>query len=560
MSLNQVTGEIIKNSIRSAICIDNEYASAYCKPEDIEKYKLNFDEPAKLYASFREDGHCDLDVYQFVDLDTSWKQYMLSNKDLMILDWELDSGQKYDSTLHILKEVIESRKIPFVVIYTNTEDLDSVTKAIIKNFNPITVTNREEILEKLRNKFKRLSDLGDDVPVEEFFDDHENDFYEFFKFYAPAQRAETKDRIIKSFVEKLDIKDNVKDRVETYIEGLLAAESTSSDAFMNLCLAGLSDNRNGSSYPIERIEISNHAIRINGVLLLVYHKSSQGDGIKPEKLFETFSEAIINNPHNYLNVLSLEIKDNLREQFSSIGTKFAQVDERAFLFHANNYRNEDGKFNTASINSFIIKSWVWELEHLKSDTIPTSLAYIGERYSEYEKEFNGINQESKELLSDIVKYASYVSNSVIKNETRALRFGDLFINEPNEFFLCITPHCDCVRPQEKLKNNFYFIKGSIDEDDHNALQKAENGFYSFIHFNNKTYSIKWRCKPFTLYIANNNVGQLNIDYCGVSKSVKYVATLKENYAQRIANESFGYGYRVGIDLPHIKSSECELDD
>ncbi len=118
MSLEEIAKKVIKNAIRSAICIDDEYAPPY--PQ--EDSKLNTEEPFKLYHSFREKGHCDLDIYHFESVEESWKpDYMIPNKDLVILDWELDKGgNKFDSTLLILKDIVESGKIPFVLIYTNT--------------------------------------------------------------------------------------------------------------------------------------------------------------------------------------------------------------------------------------------------------------------------------------------------------------------------------------------------------------------------------------------------------------------------------------------------------
>ena len=87
MSFDEVAKSVIKNSIRSAICIDDKYAAAYSTTTEIAEKKLKLDEPKRLYNSFRELGQCDLDIYQFESLDKSWKKgYMIPNKDLMILD------------------------------------------------------------------------------------------------------------------------------------------------------------------------------------------------------------------------------------------------------------------------------------------------------------------------------------------------------------------------------------------------------------------------------------------------------------------------------------------
>ena len=91
---------------------------------------------------------------------------------------------------------------------------------------------------------------------------------------------------------------------------------------------------------IDRIEIPTLALKLNSTSVIVYHKEAEDreDGIQPEDLFDTSSRAVRNNPHNYLTLLSLEMKDRLREDFSVIGNTFANIDERAFLHHLTDYK------------------------------------------------------------------------------------------------------------------------------------------------------------------------------------------------------------------------------
>jgi hypothetical protein len=72
-----VAKEIIKNAIRSAICIDDLYAAPYSYPDE----NLNFEDPKKLFYSFRKNGHCDLDIYQYTNSEEWTKhKYLLHNK------------------------------------------------------------------------------------------------------------------------------------------------------------------------------------------------------------------------------------------------------------------------------------------------------------------------------------------------------------------------------------------------------------------------------------------------------------------------------------------------
>lgn len=135
-----------------------------------------------------------------------------------------------------------------------------------------------------------------------------------------------------------------------------------------------------------------------------------------------------------------------------------------------------------------------------------------------------------------------------------MRFGDIFFEEKTiEYFMCITPHCDCVKP-EKIESNYYFVKGAV-ATNISAVKHAETGHYSFLYFNNSVISIEWETRPFTVHVKKNDINKMTFNYSGVVKKPVFRTTQKENFTQRISNESFGYGYRVGIDLPHEVSSK-----
>jgi len=123
-----------------------------------------------------------------------------------------------------------------------------------------------------------------------------------------------------------------------------------------------------------------------------------------------------------------------------------------------------------------------------------------------------------------------------------LRFGDVLkgtvkkdINgaetEVIRYFLCITALCDCLHPK-KINNQFWFVEGDIYTNQNKALE------------NNKEF-----CIPFAMDIYENNVSKgIKAQYYQQTVQLEWIASLKENYAQRIANDAFGYPIRVGIDF------------
>jgi hypothetical protein len=546
-TFDEVAKQIIKKSFRSAICIDNEYASAYSLTEN-----LNIDEPRALYNSFREEGYCDLDVFEFSSFETSWKPHMGENKDLLILDWELDAGEQYISTLQILDEVIRAKKIPFVVIYTNTEYIDQVANVIVSKFNPVT----KEQLEAFKAIFNsKMLIVSEEDSID--FDDLLNEsglFFEYINFHSKRLDAEVNilEWIRKCYKIKTAVNAAaIKSKISSFIKEIFGVSSTGRELeFFSFLI--LRDEVVSGNFGIKRIKIERPAYFVdNSTTIIVFPKKDKDGGITPEKLFSEFAQTIISDPHNFISLLSLEFKDNIKENFSRIGVKFSHLNERAFLYHMGNYQT-DGVFNKGTIYDFILRGWIYELFQQKIGEKSLALNFIGKRYAE----LNIANvPEDAELYNELVRYSAYISTSDLsEKENKKLWFGDIFKNDKDEYFLCITPHCDCSIPS-KIKNNYYFIKGAIKTNVKHALSTAEQGYESFIVDDIKSICLEWKRKPFTSYIENPILGKIILRYANVEKALQYVTSLKENYTQRISNEAFAYGYRVGIDLPHLHGAE-----
>jgi hypothetical protein len=548
---NNVAKEIIKSSIRSAICIDDVYAAPYSPQTE----GLNFDDPKELFYSFRKDGHCDLDIYQYTDADQwSKHKYLLHNKDLLIQDWELNINPgpgetKYDNTLTILEDIFKNNIIPFVVIYTNRQDLSEVSKELLNNFNAYNSDDFELVVDEFKSKFKNLSKNCDDI--EGYLEDDEQlkGFHEYIK--SPKNRDDIIDRILNSFIKTLGIDAAQKEKIgKKIISGMKDLGGTESikDAFLLLSHICLSKDRTLEDLVFKntRVNIDRLCYSINGTIVLILHKGNQIDGVNPEDLFEVFSESITNNPHSIINLISMELKDKFREDFSKIGTRFNTIDENAFLYHAQSYYKED-VFQKIPFKNFVVRSWIHELQQKNLDLNLDSFSLIEQEVADH------TFKKGSELELSLANYASMVSCVKLANKTNhKLGFGDIF-KSGNYYFLCITPHCDCFIPS-KINNEFNFIKNLEDKPKlATALEKSEEGFYSFITNGNNAEAIEWACKPFTSHIPSdmNESKVKSITYSGVSYPLEFVCSLKENYAQRISNHSFGQGYRVGIDLPKL---------
>jgi len=173
------------------------------------------------------------------------------------------------------------------------------------------------------------------------------------------------------------------------------------------------------------------------------------------------------------------------------------------------------------------------------------------------KSENGIDELIKEkrdganFQNDLAQLNYYYNRLNIQRKKKdKIKFGDVFISNGDHsyYFLCITALCDCVRP-ENLNHMLYFVKGSKGSIS-DELKKGDQGFSSYLSDEKgNPFVINWTNKPITIHIEESvNVieKEIPINIYGEERKIYYLATIKENYAQRIANNSFSHPMRVGI--------------
>jgi len=140
---------------------------------------------------------------------------------------------------------------------------------------------------------------------------------------------------------------------------------------------------------------------------------------------------------------------------------------------------------------------------------------------------------------------------IVKKEKGKLNFYKIDIS----YLLCITPHCDCLRPG-KINNYFYFVGGKKIKLSQ-GLKKGDTGFISYIKTEKGFNCIEWEKPPFTIYITNENniLNPIECDLMGQKLTLKHLTWQKENYTQRIANESFSHASRVGIEIANNENED-----
>ncbi|MCX6581063.1 MAG: response regulator receiver domain [Candidatus Aminicenantes bacterium] len=570
MNFDSAAKEIVANSIRSAICIDDEFVEPY---EEARGNVKNVNTPKQLRELFRK-SNCSLDVYTYKgypELETE-SEFVFKNRDLLILDWKLTDGPiKFKDALDILKDAVENPSLAFVLIYTNEQDLDDIEMQIRSFFNRKTESTKEsnrriynQLLSCLDEEFF-LKENSDSIPesAEAFFKDNKikGVFKEFF-MNGPSDEA------VKDF--KAVIRDyfgSQPDQQKIGAEFLKRFEETvkklyGCDNLFKGCEQIEFYNRNTYISPkpfhpdiyCHKLHGQLHALWVNNTYITIFNKIDT-----PDTVYKNFSSYLCCSPGNIMTLIALEMKNNFRENSGKVGKNLLAVDELAFFHHRRTLSDEEEFYD------FLRNNWKHQVAsfHLNSDSkvFPVMDEYIDKNRinDTIDKRKNGDKEESfrQELAKLNFQYSFHHTE---RKERDYLRFGDIFSVQNSAeaididgYLLNITAHCDCLRP-DKINYYFHFVSGKIDSLK-NALKyiNNEDDCFSFFCPKNTPLCISWEIKPFTIFIPEEKRRfspgfPIEIEIGKESKYLFYEGALLENYAQRIANKAFAHAARVGIDL------------
>jgi len=568
MDFNTVAKEIVSDSICSALCIDNAFDEPYA-PTDYPE-KDSFKIPKELYESFKAQN-CILDIYKYIDLK-DWegkRESILKNKDLLILDWELTDGDPpYKDALEILLEAVKTESLPFVYIYTQEIDLDKVILNICAYFSG---TTSEDLRQKYESLCEELEDTTD-IPEVEDSD----------KLLSGMKE------ICKEILIKGDLSEDIEDEIFGYLQKELDTDLGGAKRYYRtLCKIGQkhfeTETRDDIFKPIGIIlnpshcreepvsEIDIHPISDEQYAYLIHNtivkistkKLSTTEGIKsdvvsPEEVYSDLSRTIWKRPRNFLALLGLEMRNLYRGRSSVIGKDLNEIDEIAFFKHQKSFEDTDEQ---ERFYEFLKNIWKEELSSFLLDQSPALFSVLDEykNKNNIEDGLETLQKNPEKFIDDLSKLNYYYS--VLRfdwKNPRKIRFGDIFSitfekngdsEEDYSYLLCITSHCDCLRPQ-KVEDSLNFVGGKKLKLK-KGLEIGDSGCVSYIKANEEIVCIEWRKIPFTIHIAlnGNDISKpIKCIFSGRDITLDYLATQKENYTQRIANAAFSYASRVGIEL------------
>ncbi len=277
---------------------------------------------------------------------------------------------------------------------------------------------------------------------------------------------------------------------------------------------------------------------INNTILSIINKND----INPENLIKTFSSQIIDSEYSFTKLLGLEMQNIFARKGAFIDSNLLQISKEAFLFHRKQKGDDD--FD-AFVKEILFGQVKLNIKDEKLSLLNNELLNSLGNVDDY-------NNDDEILLMNVF----YNSSKLDANKT--LSFGDVF-KAREKYYICITALCDCIHPKN---NKFFFAEGdAIAKED--ALKMGDTAFISYI---SKDEIVVWSdktkdlykpiyIKPISFTVPNyklnaNKIRFLQLNKIGDVESIdaEYKTTIKQNYAQRIANHAFSHPIRVGIDF------------
>lgn len=531
MTFEDRAHKILRDSIKSAIYIDDNALPFYEeKIKEIDEHQLSLD----LYNNFKKAG-VSLEVFKYnvaKNYSDEDLNFITDNRDLVILDWNLDETKGEFKSLEILKKIVDTKHIHFCTLYTIAPNLDVVLRNILCYFSGMSGDELKVAKENCINIF------GNNFNYEKFHQVNLN-----------RNKRESKKltgEIIKDYQEQL-----VEFKEELGLPDIKCA-------IIKASTANLLENIH---YPNEALDCptfinpEKNLVVINNTVITILKKSEN----KADQLLINFFSHIIENEESFNQLLGIELYNSLFRNSVIINDDIMSFSKNALIHHRNKLKGEElGYFFKSFMDEILLEKIAMSIRDRES-------LLLNDDFLDAQQ----ISDISKPNERELQKMNVFYNSLVLDKRNKILNFGDVFKIEGEEkYLMCITPLCDCLRPQPKTKSNFYFVEGeniSLTE----ALKIGDTAFVSYL---NNNVNIKWTNKNKTeygpLYIkpwqykileGENTINQdnkltvyyLNREGKKKYKLLNYLGTIRPNYTQRIANHAFSYPVRVGVDFVKI---------
>lgn len=521
---NEVLENIVKQSIRNVICIDDGLLEPYCEEGDA----LKVDFSKEMFDGISNTCQCSVTMVQYKGDETERLiEEKLNEKDLMVLDWELTATGQIKKPLKVIDCAL-NKNIPYICIYTNSKDLKEISDHIEKYYSGCNVQMAEDAAEIWEKE---------GLMKEEFIDDIKRCFED--KANIPKLLKK-----VQELCPEIDTSICNYRKFESWIPVYLKWE--------NYLLP------EESKFIAKRVDGKDTVLNVDGKMIFVFSKKkSDGDtdkAISPEQIVPAIAESMVLKPNSIMDCIWLYYSNCYCRAVYKRPQFFKDIAYEGFAYHVGKMvESED-----MELESFFKEIFNEELLDILNSQDISIPAGIVDKILEDNR-----NNTNRACCRDLVKLNERLTiNRRYSECEHKVAFGDVFYCTDAEsglceYWLCITAKCDCARPEEKIRNNYIFIGGRYVRDSV-ALTQAEIDYYSFINAlepdRENPICIQWCSKINSIYIEKNVVirgKEIVGNLKGVEKHFVYLGNVKENHAQRMANMAFSNGNRVGVSLAKL---------
>ena len=442
MGFQEISSKIIKESINAAVYIDDRVLMPFELKDD------SLIDQSALFFSFRE-NNCYLDFNRYSEDQPKEYRLLLNNKDLLILNWHLSSNEgDLSATFRILETAINTQCLHFCVIYTEQRK-DLISERVILNVASYFSGLDKKVVADGKKLYENLIDstgLSDEVQREIKGSIKRLTTELFFEFRNKARKKEIS-RDINNLINQIG-----KEEFEDFLDQIGLPENEFKERL--ICLSFI---LNECAVPdVARkykrlLSPDRYTIRINNLYIKVFSKGA----IKDTELYDEFTNSLVSESNIFLTLLGLEIRNRFRETSGFIGKELDDLNELAFFHHRkNHFEGNEPLFNEflKEIWKDQVASFLLEREIELFDTIDEF-----KRDNDVESRLTTFRKSDESCRLALAKLNLVYNRLSINRKTNdEIRFGDIFLLNLDAntmiYLLCLTPHCDCLRPT-KIKNS-----------------------------------------------------------------------------------------------------------
>lgn len=508
---------IIVESISNVLCIDEQYIEPYMGKSN----KNNRLFTKKVYEAFTKELKCRTVIYPYKGDDNGWSNY-LDEQDLLVVDWQLTTPNNPQKPLDIIEKAIENH-IQYVCVYTSNDgkELAEVINLVKSYFWGLT---EKEVNDAALNA--SLAGIGESL---------------------------TK-RIVTSFISESAQAKEYKEKM--ICEGVKLGRETKDlfnhcepDEWNKLFCKYVINPPGYSKHAIARDYIGAKSIVVDDTYIFFVTKGTDED-YNPKTIVETIAIELSSAPRSVFNVLWIYYFALLRESIYRKSNLPLKIPSDALKYHAKSAIEDEGE---TQYFSSILEMVVDEI---------VECIYKGESLKPGKEIVNEIESQGQGLLYSGVARELMTLNALmnINNQLSVtehqLVLGDIFSAEVEangekklKYFMCVSALCDCMNPKRlsSLFNSYSFITGDKSEK---VIDNPEEEHLSFVVEGEKVYHIDWNKTVYGGYVdKDKNIVSpsqaINVHFEDKEYELKYICSIKDKYAQRLANHAFSWGLRVG---------------